>query len=200
MNQRMVKEKLYDATALFFVGATVIWAEQIITKPSLPYVTLKLGGINRSAFPVEDGEGRRLYYCSTLAEVNLYTNGEPITEGEGHTGNCINTAMADLMEFSNFLESEAMVNFFSAVGIDVYLMPPVRDLTSLQNDSKYRYRAMVEYAITFVMEAGGYYGLAGMCPAPNSSGGGTEEMVKEPIGTIDEAEVKEEEEKKKDEE
>ncbi len=197
----MIKEQFYDAAARFFVGATVIWAEQIGTKPPLPYVTLKVGDRNRYAFPVEDGEGRRCYHCSTTAEVNLYTKGRRITGGEGQTGNCINTAVADLMEFSNFLESVAMVNFFSKEGIDVSLKPPVRDLTALQNDSKYRYRAMAEYDITFVMEAGGYYGLSGMSSTPNSSGGGTEEMAAEPIGTIEEAEITErKEEEGKDEE
>ena len=70
-------------------------------------------------------------------------------------------------------------------------MPPIRDLTSLQNDSKYRYRAMAEYAVTFVEEAGGRYSLSGMTAAPNSSGGGTEEMVREPVGVIEDFELKE---------
>ena len=60
---------------------------------------------------------------------------------------------------------------------------------------------MAEYDITFVMEAGGYYGLSGMSSTPNSSGGGTEEMAAEPIGTIEEAEITErKEEEGKDEE
>lgn len=95
------------------------------------------------------------------------------------------------MEFSGFLESEAMLDFFTGCNMSVLLMPPIRDLTSLQNDSKYRYRAMAEYVVTFVEEAGGRYGLSGMKTAPNSSGGGTEEMVREPIGVIEDFELKE---------
>ena len=193
MNLTEVRERLYDATALFFGEASVIWAEQVGTKPEPPCVTLKMGSISRAAFHVEDGEGVRSYQCSTIAEVNLYTRGRPVTEGKAVTGNCINTATADLMEFSCFLESEAISDCFTDCGMSVLLMPPIRDLTLLQNDSKYRYRAMAEYAVTFVEEAGGRYGLSGMRTAPNSSGGGTEEMVKEPVGVIEDFELKEEE-------
>lgn len=192
MNLTEVRERLYDAAALFFGEAAVIWADQIGTKPEPPYVTLKTGSLSRTAFHVEDGEGVRSYQCSTTAEINLYTRGQPVTEGASVTGNCINTATADLMEFSNFLESEALADFFTGYDMGVLLMPPVRDLSFLQNDSKYRYRAMAEYAVTFVEEAGGRYGLSGMAKAPNSSGGGTEEMVKEPIGVIEDFELKEE--------
>lgn len=193
MNLTEVKERLYDAAVQFFAGGTVVWAEQIGTKPEPPYVTLKTGSLSRTAFHVEDGEGVRSYQCSTAAEVNLYTRGQPVTEGESVTGNCINTATEDLMEFSNFLESEAMADFFTGYGMSVLLIPPIRDLSFLQNDSKYRYRAMAEYAVTFVEEASGRYGLSGMSKAPNSSMGGTEEMVKEPIGVIEDFELKEEE-------
>lgn len=192
MNLTEVQERLYDAAIQFFTEATVIWAEQIGSKQEPPYVTLKMGSLSRTAFPVENEEGVRSYQCSTTVEINLYTRGQPVTEGASVTGNCINTATADLMEFSNYLESEAVTDFFTGYGISVSLMPPVRDLTALQNDSKYRYRAMAEYTVTFVEEAGGRYGLSGMSKVPNSSMGGTEEMVKEPIGVIEDFELKEE--------
>lgn len=192
MNLTEVKEHLYDATAQFFAGAVVIWAEQIGTKPEPPYVTLKMGSLSRTAFSTEDEDGIRRYQCSTNAEVNLYTRGQPVTEGMMVTGNCINTATADLMEFSNFIESEAMADFFAGYDMSVLLTPPVRDLSFLQNDSKYRYRAMAEYAVSFVEESGGRYGLSGMPKVPNSSMGGTEEMANEPIGVIEDFELKEE--------
>lgn len=95
MNLAEVKEKLYDLTAMFFNGATIIWSEQINTKPPVPYVTLKCGGINRTSFPVDDGDGRRVYHAKTTWEVNLFTQGQPITAGEGVTGNYANTATSD---------------------------------------------------------------------------------------------------------
>lgn len=191
MNLAEVKEKLYDLTAMFFSGATIIWSEQINTKPPLPYVTLKCGGINRTSFPVTDGEGRRVYHAKTTWEVNLFTKGQPITAGAGVTGNNANTATSDLMEFANFIESEDVTDIIAGYGMDVTLMPPVRDLSELQNDSKYRYRAMAEFAVSFAQEANGPYGLGGMPLVPNSSGGGSEEMADAETETIETVEIEE---------
>lgn len=191
MNLAEVKEKLYDWTEMFFRGAAVIWFEQINTKPTLPYVTLKCGGAGRSAFPVDDGEGRRVYQAKTTWEVNLYTKGQPVTVGEGVTGNHANTAVSDLTEFTVFLDSENMVDIIAGYGMDVTLTPPVRDLSDLQNDSKYRYRAMAEFSVSFVQEADGPYGAGGMPLVPNSSGGGTKEMADAVTETIEEVEITE---------
>lgn len=200
MNLTEVKERLYDAAACFFANAVVIWADQAGTRPEPPYVTLRMGGISRTAFPADDGAGGRSYQCRTTAEVNLYTRGRPLTEGEESiTFGCINTATADLMEFSSFLESDALVDGFAGCGMDVSLMSPVRDLTFLQNESSYRYRAMAEYTVSFVEEAGGRYGLSGMPMVPNCSGGGTPEMAAEPAEVIEQADIRGEEKEEKDE-
>lgn len=191
MNLAEVKERLYDLTSKFFYGATIIWTEQINTKPPLPYVTLKCGNINRNAFPVVDGDARRTYHEKTILEVNLFTKGQPITIGEGITGNYVNTATSDLMEFANFLESEEMTDVIAGYGMDVTLMPPVRDLTDLQNDSKYRYRAMAEFAVSFTQEASGPYGIGGMPMIPNSSGGGKKDMVEAESHAIESIEIEE---------
>ncbi len=189
MNLAEVKEKLYDLTALFFKGAAVIWSEQVNTKPPLPYVTLKCGGVNRTSFPVVDLEGRRVYQARTTWEVNLFTKGRPVTGGEGVTGNYANTAVSDLAEFTDFLDSDVVVDIIAGYGMDVMLMPPVRDLTDLQDDSRYRYRAMAEFSVLFVQEAGGPYGLGGMPLVPNSSGGGTQEMADMETERIEEIEI-----------
>lgn len=191
MNLAEVKERLFDLTELFFKGATVIWSEQINTKPPLPYVTLKCGGVNRTSFPVDDGDGRRVYQAKTTWEVNLYTKGQPITVGEGVTGNYANTAVSDLTEFTIFLDSESIVDIIAGYGMDVTLIPPVRDLTNLQNDSKYRYRAMAEFSVSYVQEADGPYGTGSMPLVPNSSGGGTKEMADAVAETIEEVEITE---------
>lgn len=191
MNLAEVKEKLYDLTAMFFNGATIIWSEQINTKPTVPYVTLKCGGINRTSFPVDDGEGRRVYHEKTTWEVNLFTKGQPITAGEGVTGNYANTATSDLMEFANFIESELVTDIIAGYGMDVTLMPPVRDLTDLQNSSKYRYRAMAEFTVSFAQEANGPYGIGGMPLVPNSSGGGSNEMAEAEADVIESVEIEE---------
>lgn len=181
-----VKERFYDAVAKFFTGATTIWAEQIGTKPKLPYVTLKFGSINRPAFPVEDDDLNRVYQCSTSVEINLYTKGKAIDNANNMTTNHINTATSDLMEFSNYLESDEIIDYFACVGMDVSLIQTVRDLTNLQNDSKYRYRAMAEYSVSFVVNASGKYAATNMSLVPNSSGGGTIEIAEAIADVIDE--------------
>ena len=50
---------------------------------------------------------------------------------------------------------------------------------------------MAEYVVTFVEEAGGRYGLSGMKTAPNSSGGGTPEMVAADMEYIEDVEIEE---------
>ena len=187
MNLVEVKESLYDATARFFAGAAIIWTEQINTKPPVPYITLKTGGIRRDTFPIVDEDGRSVYQCGTTLEVNLYTNGKPMPSGKNQTGNFIDTATSDLSEFAIFLDSERMTDFFSKRGVGILLMPPVRNLTGLQNSTQYRYRAMAEFAVSYVEEADGQYGI-------NSSGGGTSDMAAATTDTIENVELIEESE------
>lgn len=177
MNLKRVKEILYDVTAMFFKGATILWTEQNNTKPPLPYITLKVSGISKSTFPIIDDEGNRYYPCNTILEVNLYTKGSPVTIGNNVTGSYENTATSDLMDFFKFLESDIMIDYLAEKGVDILLIPPIRDLTALENDRAYRYRAMAEATISWSENADGSYGIGGMSCVPNSSGGGTEEMA-----------------------
>lgn len=185
-----VEDMLYDIASAFFAGTTVIWAEQVNTKPPLPYVTLKVGSVQRTAFPIINEDGSRYYPCSTVAEINLYTKGKAVTVKENATGNFANTAVSDLMDFFNFVESDIVTDHLAGNGMDITLIQPVRDLADLQNDSRYRYRAMAEATVSFAMEADGPYGVGGMA-APNSSGGGTSEMAEAVFDTIEEVEITE---------
>lgn len=191
MNLEDVKSAIYSITAEFFQGATVIWAEQMNTRPEPPYVMLKTGNVNKTTFPVVDENGNRYYPCSTLLEINLYTKGKSVTVGKNVTGNYANTATSDLNDYFNFIDSEIGIDKLTAFGLSISLEPPVRDLTALQNDSKYRYRAMAEATVSFALEADGPYGIGGMA-APNPSGGGTPEMSGAESDTIDEVTISEE--------
>lgn len=191
MRLEEVEDVLYDIASMFFAGATVIWAEQVNTKPPLPYVTLKVGGVQRTAFPLVNIDGIRYYLCNTVAEINLYTKGKPATVKENVTGNYANTAVSDLMEFINFMESDEVTDLLAGKGMDIYQIPPVRDLADLQNDSRYRYRAMAEATVSFAMEADGPYGVGGMTAIPNSSGGGTEELSLTKENLIEKIEISE---------
>lgn len=194
MNLSEVKDKIYDVASAFFSGAAVMWSEQINTVPPLPYVTLKVSGIRRAAFPVEDEDGERTYQCSTVLEVNLYTKGKELKSSVPNaTVNYVNTATSDLMDFANYVESEGITDLLAENAMDISLMPPVRDLTELKNDSRYRYRAMAEFSVSFVGTANGRYGIHGNAEVPNSSGGGTAEMAAVMIEPIEDFEIVEEE-------
>ncbi len=73
-------------------------------------------------------------------------------------------------------------------------MPPVRNLTGLQNSTQYRYRAMAEFTVTYVQEADGQYGISSMPMVPNSSGGGISDMAAAETEAIKEVELIEESE------
>ncbi len=185
MDLEAVKGTIHDMTAMFFAGADVIWAEQVNTVPVPPYVTLKMGSLDRNALILVDDDGERYYQCDTTVQIDLYTKGRPVATGDMATGNYANTAVSDLMDLFSFLESEEITDRMAGMGISMALMPPIRDLTGLQNDSRYRYRAMAEASVSFLMEADGAYGMSGMAAVPNSSGGGTEEMAGKPIEPIE---------------
>lgn len=193
MNMSELREKVYELTEMFFSDATIIWSEQIATKPKPPYVTLKVSGINKPLHPIRDEESGAFFYpCSTLLEVNLYTMGKPITIAQGVTGNYENTAQDDLMEFIKFLESERVLDLLEQYNLDIQLIPPIRDLTELMNETKYRYRAMAELTISYMEVAEGGYGISNMPNIPNFSGGGNPELADVETYEIEEIEIEEE--------
>lgn len=184
-----VEKQIYEVIKSYFAGATVLWTELGNTKPLLPYVTLKLGTIKRAAFPIEEEETEereRSYQYSAILEVNLYTKGRPAVMGKATT--YINTALSDLMQFSNYLESEYITDLLSDNGIGISLMPPERDVSFLEKNNDYRYRSMAEYAVSFVMKAEGAYGIGGR-EMPNASGGGTKELADTLIEAIKDIQI-----------
>ena len=190
MRKDEVEQIIYKIVSDFFRGATVIWAEQVSKKPTLPFVAIKTGNINRTRFPIIDDEGRRYYPCSTLLEINLYTKGKPMTIAPNVTGNYANTATSDLQDFFSYLDSEKVVDVLADNGMDISLEGPIRDLTNLQNDSKFRYRAMAEATVSYAQEADGVFGVQGI-EIPNPSGGGTREMQEAISDEIDGFEIEE---------
>ena len=79
-----LKEYLHDLVSRYFQQATVIWANEVSTKPSLPLVMLRLGNLSRQSFPseepVEDGSVR--YYGSTIdLEIQIFSKGGKIGGG-----------------------------------------------------------------------------------------------------------------------
>lgn len=194
MTLNEVRKTVYNTVKGFFKGASVVWAEQSMTSPTFPFVTIKMRDLQRSLHALADDEGDRSYDCSIPVEINLYTKGRERTNAEGTFANYENTAVSDLNEFFKYADSDIIQDELAEKGIAIVLNPPVRDLTDLQNDSRYRYRAMAEATVTFIDSADGLYGLAEMDEAPNPSGGGTEEMKEAPSDYIEDVDIEETEE------
>lgn len=179
-----LKDAIFNIVSEFYAGATVIWAEQINTRPKLPYITLKTNGITRDTFISEDAEGTLYYNASTTLEMNLYTKGLPIGTGENSVINYVNTATSDMADFFKYIDSDKGILIQEEKGITIMLSPPIRDLTELQNDKMYQYRAYSESTISFADLAEGEYGLLNQT-LPNISGGGNEEMATTEVEAID---------------
>ncbi|KAI4450686.1 hypothetical protein C823_005223 [Eubacterium plexicaudatum ASF492] len=163
MTLEEVKDSLYDTVEKYFEAGTVIWAEHGNTVPLRPYMTMKMNAVSRAVFPIEEEETslrQRAYQCSSILEINLYTEGKAVTADEGVTAGCINTAVSGLSRFSNYMESEYITDLLADQGIAVSLITPVKDLSFLENENTWLYRAMAEYSVSFVMEADGAYGIS----------------------------------------
>lgn len=191
MDLNGVKDELYALAARFFGGATVLWEEQTGTRPPLPYLTLKCGSVDRAAFEVGDSDGGVGYQSSTILEANLYTRGKRAGGGEGESGSWADTAPSDLAEFANYMESDRVADVLAGKGISIALMPPIRDVSYLENGAGYRYRAMAEFSVSFPQETAGAYRTATAPLVPNSSGGGTGEEGKSPEDSINIVEIAE---------
>lgn len=194
MNLNDAKDTIFDMVYMFFPKTAILWEEQNATKPAPPYISLRARNFSRNLHQILDDEGKKIYNCETILEINLYTKGKKVSSGKNTTASYINTATSDMMDFCNFLESEFGTNYLSSRDMAVLLSPPIRDLSALENDSKYRYRAMAEFQVSFVEVADGLYGVSNMKKVPNSSGGASDSMVSEPIETIEDVEIIYEEE------
>lgn len=168
-----VKDKMFDAVLSFFADARVVWAEQSNTKiDKLPYITLKFGTVSKNQFATYDEDLKTYYNCSVPLQMNLYTVGRKVTDllNPSVTVGYSNTSVSDLTDFAIFLESEYMIDCLSELGI-VVTLNNIQDLSALENDSKYRYRAMAEFQIDYTFEGEGIFALRTDKTYPNSSGG-----------------------------
>ena len=187
MNLTQSREALYEMVASYFKGATIVWVEQSNTKPKLPYITLRVGQVTRNENILRDADGK-YYQCNVKVELNLYTKGKPVKIDGKSTGNYINTATADMADFFFYLDSDEGILKQSALGITLVGSSQVRDLSQLENDTAYRFRANAEATLYFDMDANGAYGMSGMDEATSSSGGGTDEMYTAEDSYFDEVE------------
>lgn len=186
MTYEQLKDTLQEIVSVFFSDATVIWAEQKTVQPKVPYITLKLGGLTRDNFISESKSGDNYYNNSTTLEINLYTQGRMVNNGNKASKSYINTAISDLNDLFFFLDSDFGLDLQAEKKITISLTPPIRDLSELQHETSYRYRAMAEATVTFAQTANGIYGMYER-PVPNASGGGNIEMATTNVETIEKA-------------
>lgn len=189
MNQRELKRKLYELISTYYGEATVVWGRTKKVRPGAPLVTLDAGSVLRPYHPIEkvvNGVPVASYQSATTVQVDLFTKGDKLTEESGVTAEYDNTAVSDMLDFVNFLQSLYVGDWCLKNDISI-MVNQVQDLTELINDTTWDYRAMVELEIGFTQYAIGYAGIGQN--VPNSSGGGTKELADEDVGWFEQVEI-----------
>lgn len=207
-----LREHLYDLTADYFAGATVIWAQEKIVKPKPSLVTLQLGNISRPVQPIAgfvDGVPCGYYPSRVPFEVNLYTKGAAVSVLGKKIAAAQNTAVNDLLDFVNYLNSAFVANWCHNLDIDILGAGLINDVSNYINDTRWEYRAMVEFSVGFTQIAVGATGIllessvkevpeqpeeTHIVPEwqPTASGGGYHKLATESIGYFEKVEIKDE--------
>lgn len=186
-----VKRFLYELVKRYHPSAMVVWTKTKGVTPKPPYITLGYSNLNRSAFPLSDDEREHRYYNYDFTfEINLYTNGKEVKAG--NVSYLENTAVEDLEEFIRFLDSDGITEELADKNVTVVMNPPIRDLSELTGDTKFNYRSMCEFTVSYVGLADGNYGVSGSQMIPNPSGGGMKEFAEAEIYAIEEIKIQEE--------
>ncbi len=167
-----------------FPNDSVVWAEQYTPKHPLPQITFKLKDMTTPRHPiniVKDGITHSYYECVKILEINKYADSVAGNAGEIYA--LANTAVDDLTLFLLFLQSEAWMQRAYAMNLCIEGMGPVRDLSELDR-THYKYRAMQEYTVHFVLE---YREGEAAVYVPAAKDG--MEPVKDPVGYFENVEM-----------
>jgi len=124
-----------------------------VVKPELPLITLTPGNIRRPQAPNYDfHEGVFLgYYLTRIPiSIDLFTHGKAVCDDDsGDVVGYFNSAVEELVEVLNYLNSNACVEWSSINDISILVEGEVQDITGLVNDSNYEYRARQEVEVYF---------------------------------------------------
>jgi hypothetical protein len=183
------KQFLYDLVSMYHPKALIVWTKTKGVTPRPPYITLSHSSVDRNKFPIVDDEGEKWYSYSFVLEMNLYTVGKAV-EVEGGTV-YENTAVEDLEEFIRFVDSDGISDLTQEKNITIMQNAPIRDLSELIGDTKFNYRSMTEFIVTFTDKVSGEYGVQNKTIIPNPSGGGTEEFSQAETYGIEKIVIKE---------
>lgn len=179
-----LNDLLYDLVNERFPKDNVLWAEQYSTEFPLPQTTLKLKDMTTPRHPVNEiknGVVISYYECTKILEINRYV--DSVTGGEGEISTLENPAVDELTGFLLYLQSDVGIESLYASNICIECMGPVRDLSELDR-THYRYRAMQEYTVRFILE---YENKK--ASAHNPFGKEVWEPVAEPIGYFENVET-----------
>ena len=188
MDTNDMRTAVRNVIALFFDERKVRYAEQKMAKPSDPYVTVKFDNVQKTQFAIKERNRDEVdshWKLNCTAEVNLFTNGKPVGN------NFENTAMGDFQELVYFLESDAVVDKLSTYGITMVLDSPIRDISGIINETKYKYRANATFRVYYTETTYGRF-LQGGRTVPNASGGNKAEYVNAETGYFTTVEIQEE--------
>lgn len=207
-----LKEYVLTLVHSYFQNATITWANEVSIKKKPPQITLQLNNIRRSTHQIDEnrnnGEIIRCYPSTVMLTINSYITGKgAINESPG------NTAVADLNEFLNYIDSPEMVDVLYQAGLSFSIASPVQDIPRLLGTTHYEYRAMVEFQIDFTQEVAGMYSIGHPASEkvfdtetetwvesipvpkedwePTASGGGNYEMENAPLMSFDIVELEE---------
>ena len=160
MTQSELKRKLADLVREYFGGAAISWGKVKAVNPHVPQIVLNMGAVTRPYQPIKQKVGGVIvhaYPSRTTLQVDLYTKGAATNTDPGVTAAYENTAVNDLTDFLNFINSEYVDDWGDLHDISIQCHQ-VTDLTELINDVSWEYRAMTELEIGFTQNAVGHTG------------------------------------------
>lgn len=182
--QRMV----YNLVTGFFTGASVQFGRQRGVKPKLPAVIITVGPEQRSTHPMwefVDGVPVARYTTNQKFTIDLFTSGSPLTDvPEGFTAPNENTAVSDLQDFLNYLDSPVGRGILHKADMSILTDSQVQDVSAFVDDVDVDYRARVELSIDYIQSTAGAYGFrnSAVGTKTNGSGGGSYEMASAETG------------------
>ena len=162
MTQSELKGKLYDLVAAYFATldakGNIVWGKTKPVNPNSPMVSLGLAQVLRPYRPARryvDGIVHDSYPSGTVLRVDLFTKGAPTTDEPNVTARYENTAVNDLSDFANFLNSVYADHWSGRNGITIRTRT-VQDLTAINNETSWQYRALLEVDVGFMQNAAGH--------------------------------------------
>lgn len=152
-----LKEYVYTLVHSYFQHSAITWANEVHIKKKPPQITLQLSDVRRSTYTIDekaDGEIIRYYPSTVMLTINSFIIGKGSANESPD-----NTAVADLNEFLNYIDSPEMVDVLCQSGLSFSVTGPIQDVPKLLGTTHYEYRAMMQFQIDFTQEVSGRYSL-----------------------------------------